>query len=219
MRQRSMTVADPLPQAARFKLGLVSPSVFDSGRLAALPGAALFCLSHHNARPTIPSGLGPTGTDFHQPVAGNELMSLRKWVHSIPDPMLRRRYFDGSIEHVLGFDMYRIIVLRQSGNQHPELLSGGAAWCPCLFVFQFASGKDEGIHQNKPQVGIRAPAGIKNDTIISFEGFLLHATPNVIGADEDAQEVRPDLNRILLPALAKITHRVSAHTPFVDDQL
>ena len=76
------------------------------------------------------------GTDFLQPIARDEFVSLWQGMNAVPNPLLRRDGLGGGIENILSPDMHCVVVLCQLGNDNTKFISGSTAACPNWFILQ-----------------------------------------------------------------------------------
>ena len=57
------------------------------------------------------------------PIAGDEFVSPGQGMDAIPDPLLGRSDFGGGVKNFLSFDMNRVVVFRERGDDRAEFSS------------------------------------------------------------------------------------------------
>lgn len=65
----------------------------------------------------------PTAADLLDPIAAADFVSLGQGVDAISDPLLGRSDFGGGVKNFLSFDLNRVVVFRERGDNRVEFLS------------------------------------------------------------------------------------------------
>ena len=78
----------------------------------------------------------PTAADLLDPIACDEFVSLGQGMDTIPDPLIGRSDFGGGVKNFLSFDMNRVVVFREGGDDGDEPLNLVAPFFEGVFVGQ-----------------------------------------------------------------------------------
>src|SRR5690606_30615529 len=151
------------------------------------------------------------------PVHRHERVAGHAGVHAVARPVARSRLLDGLVEHRLELDERRLRLFGDALRGLAALIELGEP-----LVVHRARAEDEGLADDDPRLRerfLRAFEEIGEALLVALDRAVVAAVqlvPDVVHADEDAQKVGRDVDRVLLPALVEIGDLVPRDAAVVD---
>jgi len=146
-------------------------------------------------------------------------VALGEGVDAVPDPVLGRGGFGGGIEYFLSLDMDGLVVGGEPVDDGDEAFDLISPFFEGVCVCESAGGQDKGIEQDEPQIGVGLAAGVQNEAVVGFpcrDVDAVEISPDIIDADEDAEEIGFHVDGVFLPTVAEVCDFVGTDAAIVD---
>lgn len=131
-------------------------------------------------------------------------------MNAVPDPVFGRRALTGVIENLLKMHQGGMMLCRQFRDDPLTLFDSCRPRLPVLL--DIAYRERERLTEYQPQIGIHG-AGVREQFVVYLLILIQGNAEVVIDADENAEYIGFQVERILLPSALQISDFVAADAP------
>ena len=142
--------------------------------------------------------------DNAQPLPCNQIMAGRRRMHTVPQPVGVVHALCGSLKHLLQLNKYRILLV--SKPAHNLLVPGNLLMPPRPVLRRCACIQNKRLAQDEPGLRRHLPRLLQHMTVSAFitvgnpARLILQRSPDIIDPDQNAEHIRFQVDRILIPA-------------------
>ena len=151
------------------------------------------------------------------PLIGHQLVAGIGGMNAVPDPVIGGSALDGVVENSLEMDHGRMILGGEAGDGFLTLPDSGKPGVEVILVLSYRQRKRFAEHNSEARV---AGHGIGEQLIVGLLEILeRQLSAGIVDANENAQDVWVELQRVFAPAAGEIGDGVAADAAIEKGQI